>query len=348
MNKNKKIVAFAMFETNNITSVLPTLNKFLKKRLIRYYTVQLNTLENMKQIILLNFEEIKKDLIIKVFNQVMQDLVENIGTITFFKNSNLERKFLEPILKKSSSKVSLIKQNKSIVFSNGNSSFFLNIYSVNLDYLDDLDSFISNFLKIVSNFNRSGYLTFNFRIDNNDQIIFSPLFSETCKMDEEFNTENSINTFFNYGILKMQDIKINQVFSYLWRIAIFNDFLSLKDFAKLFIEKDQNSLVRLLAFNEGFEDNLSRNQLEFIRLGKNLLLIEDKFLFVSLIELESEYIHRIIEKYHSRYYILITILNEKGLKKLVEIPEFKSLQHLRLLSQQEIINFNFEVFKNKG
>ena len=51
LNKNKKIIAFAMFETIKINSVIPTLNQFLKKRIIKYYTIQLNTLEIDKIII---------------------------------------------------------------------------------------------------------------------------------------------------------------------------------------------------------------------------------------------------------------------------------------------------------
>ena len=177
LNKNKKIVAFAMFETIGISSVISILNQFLKKRLIQYYTVQLNTLDNDKKIILLNFEENKKDSIIKIFNEVERELVENKHPLSFFKNSKLEWKFLEPLLKKSSSKVSLMKSSNSILFLNSTHSFFLNIYSLNLDYLDNFESFIRSFLKITNSFKRNGYLIFNFRIDNNDEITFNPFFA---------------------------------------------------------------------------------------------------------------------------------------------------------------------------
>ncbi|MFX1427164.1 MAG: hypothetical protein ACFFBE_11985 [Promethearchaeota archaeon] len=349
MNKNKKIVAFAMFETTSIhlLEIISTLNQFLKKRLIEYYTIQLNTLEIDKKIFILNFEENRRDSIVKIFHEVEKDLVEKNYHLKFFKNSKLEWKFLEPILKKSSSRVSLMRQSNSILFQNSSDSFLLNIYSVNLDYLDSLESFIKSFLNIVNSFSRNGYLIFNFRIDNNNEIIIHPFFAEKCKMDDEpFNTENRINNFFNYSILKKQVIKIKQIFNLLWRLGLFDNHLSMNYFDKLFIEKNQDKITNLLKFNKGFEQRLTINQIKYMRLGKNLLLIEDKFLFICLPELKSKYIYKIIEKYYSKYVIYITILDEKGINKLREIPEFQSLYNLKILNSKQILEFNFDVFRN--
>lgn len=347
LNNTKKIVAFAMFETIVINPIISTLNHYLRKRYIPYYTIQWNTWAKNKIVFLLNFEEKKKESVIKIFSEVRQKLCGINSTITFFKNSQLEWKFLEPILKESSSKASLIKQSNSILVINSNDSFLLDFYNVDLDFLENQEFFIKNFLKILTSFNREGYLLFTFRINNDGEITFNPFYTEKCKReDDSFNTENAINTFFNYNMLRKQTIKIKQIFNCLWRLGITDDFFSLNHFNELFLKEEKNGITKLLNFNKGFEQNLLLNQIKYIRLSQKLLFIEEKFLFVVLTELNSEYIQKIIEKYHSKYFIYITILNENEIKKLLDIPEFNSLQNLRILNIKEILEFNYDLFRN--
>lgn len=348
LNKNKKIVAFALFETILINPIISVLNHYLKKRYIPYYTIQWNTWAKEKIVFLLNFEEKKKESVIKIFNEVREKLCETNSTITFFKNSQLEWKFLEPILKESGSKTSLIKQSNSILVLNSNDSFLLDFYNVDLDYLENQEFFINNFLKILTSFNREGYLLFTFRINNNDEITFNPFYTEKYKREEDdsFNTENAINTFFNYTMLKKHTIKIKQIFNCLWRLGITDNYLSLNYFNELFLKEEKNGITKLLNFNKGFEQNLLQNHIKYIRLSNKLLLIEEKFLFVVLTKLNSDYIQKIIEKYHSKYFIYITILNEKEIKKLLDIPEFSSFQNLRILNTKEILEFNYDLFRN--
>lgn len=348
LNKNKKLVAFAMFETVVINSIITVLNQFLRKRLIQYYTIQLNILEKNRNVFLLNFEEIKKENILKIFNDIQQKLVEENNALKFLKNSKLERKFLEPIIKKVNSKVSLMKHGESILVLNNSNSFLLNFYYIDFDYLENKNSFINNFIKIINNFEREGYLIFNFKIDNNEEIKFSPYFVENViKSDDSFNTENNINNFFNYNVLKRQNLKIREIFNYLWRLGISNDFFPLKYLNSFFTIKNQNDLTRLLKFNKVIEHNLLEYQIEYIRLSKNLIFIEEKFLFLVLTKMDSEYIKKIIKKHHSKYFIYITILNKKELEKLANITNFKSLHNLQTLNSDEILNFDFNIFRNK-
>jgi hypothetical protein len=55
LNRNKKIVAFAMFEANSLNKTIPILNEFLKKRFIQSYSIQLNTLQEKKKSLLPTF-----------------------------------------------------------------------------------------------------------------------------------------------------------------------------------------------------------------------------------------------------------------------------------------------------
>ncbi|MFW9943185.1 MAG: hypothetical protein ACFFFT_19265 [Candidatus Thorarchaeota archaeon] len=347
LNKKKKLIAFAMFETVNVHPIISFLNNLLIKRYIKYYTIQLNMLEHIKYTFILNFEEVKRENILKTFNDVFQKVVEENNTLKFFKNSKLEKKFLEPIIRNVNSKVSIMKNGESLLLLNNKKSFLFDFYSIDFDLLENKDSFVNNFIKIINNFEREGYLIFNFKIDNNDEIEIYPYFVEIIiKKDDLFDIEKTINTFFNNNVLKRQNIKIRQIFNYLWRLGISSEHFPLKYLNSSFTKENQNGLTKLFKFNKEFEQNLLNNQIEYIRLSKNLIFIEEKFLILVLIKLDSEYIRKIIEKYHSKYCIYITILIKEELEKLVNISNFKSLNNIQILSSNEIIDLDFSIFRN--
>ena len=153
LNRVKKIVAFALFETNSFYPIIPILNEFLKKRFIQYYSIQLNTLDEKKITFLLNLEDIKKENIVRLFSIIHQNLTEKNLSIEFQKNSILERTFLEIILKQVESNSSVIKLTESIkIVNNNNTSLQLDFYSINLVNLVKKDSFIHNLINIINNF----------------------------------------------------------------------------------------------------------------------------------------------------------------------------------------------------
>jgi hypothetical protein len=348
LNKNKKLVAFAIFETVNFNPIITVLNNFLRNRYIQYYTIQLNMVEHKKYTFILNFEEVKRENIIKTFNDLYKKLVEENNALRFLKNTKLERKFLEPIIKKLNSKVSIMKNGESLLLLNNENSFLLDFYSLDFDLLENKDSFVNNFIKIINNFEREGYLIFNFKIDNNDEIEIHPYFVENViKNDNLFNIEKKVNTFFDNDILKRRNLKIRELYNYLWRLGISSEHFPLKYFNSLFTTQNQDDLTKLLKFNKIIEQNLLNHQIEFIRLSKNLIFIEEKILILILLKLDSEYIQKIIEKYHSKYCLYITILSKEELEKLLNISNFKSLNNIQILNSDEIINLDFSIFRNK-
>jgi hypothetical protein len=341
LNRNKKLVAFAIFETSSFNPLITNLNELLKKRILHYYSVQLNTFEKNRNLILLNFEESKKENALKTFNGIHQNLMENNTNITFLKNSQLEKAFLEPILKDLNSRVSLWKKSESIQVSNNINSFNLNFYKMNLNKLENKDGFIENFLKISETFNRKGFLILNFKLDYNDEIKISTYFSEFIyKNDDIFNTEKNYNDFFNSNFLNKQEIKIKEIFNCLWRLGISNGHSPLKNLNQLFMKKNQNGISKLINFNNQFEQNLLEKRFDFIRLSKNLVLIKQKHLFLVFPKLESKILQRIIKKYKSKYIIHILILNKIEYKKLVDISHVKSLNNIQILNPDEIMDYN--------
>ena len=279
LNRHKKLIAFAMIETTTFTKFMPILNNFLKKRLIQYYSLQMNTIESNDIHLILYFEETKKEGITRAFNIIQQKLKELNVPFKLLENSLLEKKFLDIIKKKFESPIYLSKTAKSILVSNKNDSFLLDFYSINLNNLEKKESFISNFIKIVNNFKRSGYLICNFLCDNDEEFKFLIYFVEiVIDREDKFNTEQNINNFFNYNLIKKRDIKIKEIFNFIWRRGINNNYFLLQFYPELFFNQNQQGTHILLNFNKEIEEILNKKEIQFIRFSQNLLFIEQKYL----------------------------------------------------------------------
>ncbi len=348
LNRNRKIIAFAIFEASTFNRIIPILNGFLKKRFIQYYSIQLNTLQEKTILFLLNFEEIRKENIVQLFNIIRQNFAEENLPCKFHIDSTLEQKFLDLILTKADSSTSLRKLAESILVTNNETQFQLDFFSINIDRLDRKNSFLHNFISIINNFNRRGFLIITFLCNNDEEIKFSLFFSELIiEKDESFITENNINNFFNCNIMKKQNLKLKEFHNYLWRIGISDNYFLLKDYSQLFPANNLNDSYDILTFNVEFEQCLIKNNVKFIRFSDYLLFIERAYLFLTLPKLRSKFIQRIIKKYLSEYFIYILILNEEDSKKLIEIKNFTNIKNVQILNLEEISKFDFNIFKRQ-
>ncbi|MHA1991257.1 MAG: hypothetical protein ACW98A_09860 [Candidatus Hodarchaeales archaeon] len=295
---------------------------------------------------LLNFEDIKKENITRLFSIIHQNLTEKNLGINFQINSSLERKFLEVILRQVNSNTSIMKHTESILVANNKMSFQLDFYSIDFVNLDNKDSFLHNFINIVNNFNRKGYLIFNFLLGNDNEIKFSLYFaSKIITGDESSNIDKQINEFFNYNVMIKHDIKIKEFHCYLWRKGISNNHFLFKDHTNLFLGKNSVDSHDLSKFNQEFEKSLLKNNIKFIRFSKYLLFIEQCFLFLVMSKINSGFIQRIIKKYLDKYFIYILLLNKEETKQILEIEGLESLKNVQVLNSDEISNFDYNKFK---
>ncbi|MHA2048451.1 MAG: hypothetical protein ACW986_02450 [Promethearchaeota archaeon] len=334
-----------MFETYLFNPAISILNEFLKKKYLQYYSIQVSTVEKEKKIFILNFEEIKKKNILLFFNFISEELKKTEAT--FLENVLLEKEFLKLIPMNGESNINLTQYCESVVFNTTNESFLLDFYSINIDQLDENDSFIYNFLKISNNFKRKGFLIINFVVDNNDEIKFCLQFIEiSSKKEESFSTEQNINKFFNKTILKRYPMKIKDIYTPLWRKNITDNYISFKSFQALFLAENHYDSQDLHKFNEKFKRKLDENQIESIKLSKNLLLIEQTFLVLMLPKLKSDYIQNVIKHYISDYFIYVSILDAEDCERLLNIEQFKSLKNIHVLNSKEILNLDLNLFKS--
>ncbi len=346
LSKNDKIIAFAMLEDLNLNSIESIFNDFLRKRIIQYYSIQIDIYEKSKKLLLLNFEDDTKEGIIKAFNIVQQKMIETHIPFKFLKEKFLEERFLTIIFEKINSNTSITKSSESILISSEKESKIFNFYSIDLDLIKKKGVFISNFSNLIKNLGKKGHLIFHFRIDYNDNIELTSYLVEICEINENIsNIDKTINNFFHCNLIKKQDLKIKAIFNLLWRLGIIDTFFLLNDFYDLFYNIKHPYLLELAQMNELLEQNLLTNQIEYLRLNENLFFIEQNFLFLILQNLDLNYIHRIIEKYYPKYVIYILILNDLGYEKLLEMESIKLIENIKIINPVGIQKFNYEEFK---
>jgi len=346
LKKKKKIIAFAIFKFLNFESVAPILNDFLRKRIIHYFSIQIDICEENEKILLLNFEDYKKENIIKSFNIVKQFLREIEKPIKFLKEKILEKKFLAIFYQDINSTSSISKVSEAISISTEKKLKFFNFYIINLELIEQRKSFIPNFIKLINNFNRRGFIIFNFQVDFKDNIKFFAYFVDICENNENnSNIENKINNFFHCNLVSKLIIKIQEIINYFWRLGVTDTYFFLNNLKNLFFLKNNSESINLLENNNQIEENLVKYQVEYIRLSSNLLLIEHNYLFLILENLDSEYIHRILKDYYPKYFIYILILKNLGYKKLLEMDSIKLLENIIIIPPEEVQKLNYQEFK---
>jgi len=343
ISRNKKIIAFALLETKNTTFILTTLNDFLKKRFIKYYSIQLNTFENSKNLYILNFEDYKKSRILQVFNLIYHHLIDNSIVFKFLKGKLLEKRFLALIFKYPNINILINVLKSSILITHQKLSKLLTFYNINLTNTKNKKSFIQNFIRIINSFKRKGYLIFNLKISNNDNIEVSAYFIDICRVNENiFNLEKAINDFFNEDLIKIQYIKKKTIVNYLWRLKISDNSYLFEDNKSLFPRKKGFSYESIL---DQFEKSLLANQIIYLKLNKNLYLIQQKFIFLIFSKLDLNVLYKIIDNYYPKYKIFILLLLKKEYEELKKIKTIKFIRNIKILSRKNFKKLDYYNFK---
>ena len=342
---NNKLIAFALIEYSNFKSVEPILDALLRNQVIKYYSIQIEINEKTEKILLLNFEDYQKENIIKAFNNVRQNLAEIEKPVKFLKEKILEKKFLAIFFQDINSSTSISKTTEVITISGENKLKSFDFFSIDLNSIKKRNSFIVNFINLVKNLGRRGFLIFNFQIENYDIKISAYFVDVYENIKNSLNYEDKINSFFHCNLIKRQYIKIHSIYSYFWRLGISNTYFFLSDFYELFFPQKDIYSQELFDTNNQIEKNLLSNKIEYLRLSTNLLLIENSYLFIILENLNSQYIHRILRDHYPKYFIYILILDELGYKKLLKMNSIKLIESIKVIHPEEIQKFNFQEFK---
>ncbi|MFX1389637.1 MAG: hypothetical protein ACFE9Z_06180 [Promethearchaeota archaeon] len=349
LKKNNKIIAFAILEYLDFESINFLLNEFLRKQIIHYFSMQLETSVKLGKFLILNFEDDKKENLIKSFSLVEQKLIEVDNRLKFLQDKILEKKFLTYFYQNRNSRTSIIQNVNSLMISGEKKSISLNFFSIALDLIEKRELFVLNFLSLINNIGKVGILNIHFKLVNNEIIKISPYFILKSEENEEIsNVEDSLNDFFQCSFFKRENLKINALSNFIWRLPIKDNYFFLEEYEDLFYIKLKFLILEMSKINNKIEKNLKENQIEYVRLSSRLLFIEQSYIFIILDNLNSEYIHRIIEKYYSKYPIYILIINNKDYQKLLNIKSIKLIENVKIINSSEIEKFDYTNFKKKS
>lgn len=343
LNRNKKILAFSIVETKDFYPLISILNDYLNKRFLNYYSIQIDISQKDNKFFVLNFEDYRKERIIKFFNLIYQKIIKSKSTYQFLRNKRLVKKYLDVLIRNFNTDISLLKKNDSIIIKDD----IFNFYKINLNNLENKNSFIHNFLKLTRSFNRNGHLIFNLNKDNSSNLIITAYFIDKRKNNKSnAKIENEINEFFNQYLLEKQKINLREIYSVLWRFKISNKLFFFSNFSELFRNEKRYDFQDISKFNLQFEYNLLKKHIKFKRLNKNLLFIEQKALFFSTIHLDFELILKLLKRYCSKYLIYILILNERDYNILLRyLDKINLLENVKVMSLNDFSSLKIDVFK---
>jgi len=307
LNKNKKLVAFSIIETNNLLKIIPILNELLKKRFLLYYSIQINIPKKRRKLILLNFISNDKNRIVKFFSLIYQQISDCDKSAKFLKNRYLKRQFLYIISNKINVDINTMKLGDSLILKHDEDLQFLHFYQIDCTFIENKSVSLHNLLKLLNNFNRKGFLIFNIKVDNKEELIYHAYFIDIKSEQNNhlLDIEKEVNSLFNCELFKNVELNLKLLYSILWRANISEIYYNLENGVNLFLSLSQFNFQKLSKFNTQFEKALHLNQIIFHRLNRNLLLIEDKILFLIFKDFHHEDILSLLEKFYSKYFVII-------------------------------------------
>lgn len=349
INKNNKLVAFSILEINNLLRILPLLNDFLLNKFLFYYSVQISVPKKRRKTIILTFIGNDRSKIDKFFNLIYQRTREYDKSIKFLKNHNLERQFFHILSDKINIDMNTLNVGDSLILKQGEELQFLDLYEINCDTMQNKKVSLHNLLKALDNFNQRGYLIFNIKANNSEKIVSNAYFVDIRyeKDPKSLDIEREVNVLFNCEVFMKSVMQLNRLYCILWRANYSEIFYNITPDSDIFLSLSQYNFQDLSKFSLQFDKALRLNQVDFHRLKPNLFFIEDKTLFLILDHYNPVEISRILDKFFSKYYVFILILNMEEYNKLIQSNEIRLLENVKTLSFKDFIKFNITNLKNE-
>ena len=347
INKNDKLVAFSILKINNLLKIIPLLNDFLLKNFLFYYSVQINVAKNGRKTIILTFIGNDKPKIDKFFNLIFQRIREYDQSSKFLKNHRLEKQFFHILSNKIDKDINTLKLGDSLIIKRGDSEKFLYIYEINCDIMQNDKVSLHNLLKALNNFNQKGYIIFNIQTLNSGKIVSNAYFINIRyeKDNKSIDIKEEINILFNYDILNKSVIHLNHLNCLVWRANFSENFYKLTHDSDIFLSLSNYNFQDLSKFSVQFHKTLRLNQVDFHQLKPNLFFIEEKTLFLILDSYNPIEISRILEKFFSKYFVIILILNVEEYNKLNESSEIRLLDNVKTINFRDFIEFDVNKLK---
>lgn len=343
INKTKKLIAFSILSSKNIPKVLVILNKMLKKRLIRSYSIQIKTDSKSRERIFLYFEDQEKERILATFNLIHQKLNTEIKALRFFKKGNLKREFFKIFSNKITPYSDVIIDKESIRIHYDQKSLLIKCYQIKINLIHDRIEFIPSLIQLLNKLNSYGFLIFNVRINNYDEITLNSYYLRISKKekDQDLNLENEINSLYDTPIFKAINVKFHSFYKILWRKALSLEFSVVKDLLNLFLTYSVYDFQNSNLFINQLLRMFQLNQIEVHKLNSNLLLLDKQSaLYLIINNAEMSLLEKVITQYKTTHKIYLINISTKDYNNS-ELNKIESIPNLKLLTFKDIINLDF-------
>ena len=345
LNKKKKKIAFSILKVKDCFPIITILNNFLKKEYLNYYSIQISLLNNYETLIFMVFIDFEKKRILNSFNIIREKLSEISEKIIFLKEELLERQFFSIGFSNIDSKFSHLKSKDGIIIENDRSRYILSFSILDLFKLSKKETFLHDFYGFLKKRELKGMLILIFKKTLSGEISVVNYFIEFKEIDgKKTNLNDEINEFFNFPLIKKQKLELKNLFKLLWRLEMSEERLVFKEVSKLFYNKEIEKKQDLVRFNLKLENLLKTNEVNFHRLNPNLILINNKILFVLFEKVDFELLNKVIANYYNKYQIFILILNRQDYYQLIELEKINELKQLKVFNYQEDANTFLDEF----
>ncbi|MFX0009887.1 MAG: hypothetical protein ACFE9R_06210 [Candidatus Hermodarchaeota archaeon] len=328
--------------------VLVILNKMLMKRLIKSYSIQIQTNSKSRERIFLYFEDQEKERILTTFNLIHQKLNKEIKAVRFFKKGNLKREFFNIFSNKITPHSDVIIDKDSIRIQYDQKSLLIKCYQIKIDLIHDRIEFIPSLMQLLNNLNSYGFLVFNVRINNFNEINLNSYYLSIAKKekDQDLNLENEINSLYESPIFKAINIKLQSFYKILWRKALGLEFSVVKDLFELFLTFSVYDFQNSNLFIDQLQKMFRLNKIEVHKLNPNLLHVSPSALYLTLNNADIGLVEKVITEYKTTHKIYLIDLSTKDSHNS-KLKNIELIQNLKLLTFKDIINLDFLKIKNQ-
>jgi hypothetical protein len=319
------------------------LNEFLLNKYLFYYSIQLNIPQKRKTIIIISFIGEKRSNIDKFFNLIKEQINNIDKSVSFLKNRKLKRHFLNVLSNNINGGAYSMNQPNSLVLKCGDNLKFIQVHQIDCDNLKNQMIPLQSLLKALKNLNQKGYMIFNVRTNNREEIETNAYFLD-IKHDLDSNVINidkEINQLYDCELFKKSSPNISNLYRILWRVNISDNFYAINNDSDIFFSLSHFNFQDISKFNTQFVRSLQLNKIDYYRLKPNLFFIEEKILFLILEDNNLKEIKKLLEHFFSQYFIFILILNQKEHRKLIESNEVGLLDNLKILNFKDFAMLDF-------
>ncbi|MBD3193669.1 MAG: hypothetical protein GF317_01335 [Candidatus Lokiarchaeota archaeon] len=341
LNSNRKIMAFSVISVQEVIDLIEILKEYVEKRIIYYYSVQIDF--DLQKTMIICFRDEQKENIIKSFYILKNQLDSFSKKIHIYANKLLESKFFDLMIDWNDHNIEINQKINALDIINRKRERNLKMYYVDLRLNNDYDNgFLVSFIKILKNYFTKGVLIFNFKHNSEKEYVFSPFLLLLLENYQREDAENLINDIYEYRILSLKKLYLEDIILIIWRISDSYETKNLKSLMEIFNKNHSKKKEIYRDFLYKLKKKFSDLEIKYHHINDKLILIEKKDLIVIVPSLKYNDIREILEKFYPKYSISLITFNKLDHENISKIDKIRDLKRLNIIYFED---FEYDLLK---